>query len=163
MLRLKLIAAAISMASCACLAQNFPVDPTWQENQIPAPAALRLEGLIALAMPVTDLRVAVDPTSITVGSDGVVRYVVTATSSSGTINAMYEGIRCATAEVKLYARHVPTKGWSPTMDEPWRSLHELPRGRHSLLIAREGACTGRVPKGSANEIVQSLKSGYSGR
>ena len=35
----------------------------------------------------------------------MVRYVVVATSDSGAVNAIYEGIRCDTGRFKVYARH----------------------------------------------------------
>ena len=52
------------------------------------------------------------------------RYVVVATSTSGAVNAIYEGIRCNTGEVKVYARHNPDSGWKPARAAEWRPLHD---------------------------------------
>lgn len=37
------------------------------------------------------------------GSDGIVRYVLVARSSAGTESVSFEGMRCATREVRIYA------------------------------------------------------------
>jgi hypothetical protein len=87
----------------------------------------------------------------------VVRYVVVATSPSGTVNGMYEGIRCSTGEVKTYARHNPDSGWVPAKGSDWVELRNTPNSRYSLEIARSGACFGRAPNGSAVQIVNDLK------
>jgi hypothetical protein len=119
-------------------------------------AALRLDRLIRIDMPESTLRFGVDPASVTVTSDGIVRYVVVATSASGAVNALYEGIRCSTAETRLYARHNPDTGWVPVKDGEWRPLHEARPTRHSLAIARGGACLGSGPNQSAARIVRDL-------
>jgi hypothetical protein len=45
----------------------------------------------------------IDPGSISIGSDGAVRYTLVVRSSSGAENVSYEGIRCETREQKYYA------------------------------------------------------------
>ena len=122
----------------------------------PAPPPLRTEGLIRIELPLSNLRFGVDPASVSIGSDGVVRYVVVATSNTGTINAFYEGIRCSTAEVRLYARHNPDSGWVLLNDSEWRSLHQTLPSRHSLVLARTGVCAGGAPNQSTAQIVRDL-------
>ena len=152
------LAAVLLLAVPLAFAQLAPVDPDWKEIDAPPPPVLRTDRLIGVAIPRSELRFGVDPASISVGADGVVRYVIVAASSSGTLNAMYEGIRCSTAEVKVYARHNPGTGWKPVANADWRSLHNGPQ-RHSLAIAREGACMGHGANGSAPQIVRDLSSG----
>jgi hypothetical protein len=86
-----------------------------------------------------------------------VRYVVVASSASGALNAMYEGIRCDAAQVKVYARHSPGSGWVASRGSDWRELHSTPNSRHSLFIARNGVCLGHAPNGNAAQIVQDLR------
>jgi hypothetical protein len=117
---------------------------------------LRLDRLIRIEIPGSTLRFGVDPASVVLTSDGIVRYVVVATSSSGAVNAFYEGIRCSTAETRLYARHNPDRGWVPVKDGLWRSLYETRPSGHSLVIARTGACVGGAPNQSAAQIVKDL-------
>ena len=135
------------------------IDPNWKEVDAPPPPALRTQGLIPLETSASiGLRFGVDPASVSVGPDGVVRYVVVASSSTGTVNAMYEGLRCNTAEVKVYARHNPDRGWVPVQGAEWQPLQNRPNSRHSLVVARTGACIGHGTSGTASEIVRALRS-----
>lgn len=149
------MAAVLAFTTCMAQAQLAPLDPDWKEAQIPPPPPLRTEKLIKLEMPQSTLRFGVDPASIALGADGIVRYVVVATSSSGAVNAFYEGIHCSTGEVRVYARYNPSSGWAMVADERWGQLHEA-ASRHSLLIARTGACIGNGTNTSAQQIVRDL-------
>ena len=152
----RILALALAFAASA-IAQVPPDHPDWKEIDAPLPPALRTQGLIPLEVSGNSMRFGVDPASVTVGTDSVVRYVVVATSPSGTVNGMYEGIRCSTGEVKIYARHNPDSGWVPAKGSDWRELRTTPNSRYSLEVARSGACLGRAPNGSAVQIVNDLK------
>lgn len=149
-------ALALACLAGAAQAQLATPDPDWKEVEAPQPAPLRTDRLIPLEMPGSSLRYGVDPASITLTSDGIVRYIVVATSPSGAVNGFYEGIRCGTAETRLYARYHPDSGWVPVKDALWRSLHEARPARHSLVIARTGACMGGAPNQSAAQIARDL-------
>lgn len=155
----KFLALAFACAAASSSAQLLgEANPDWKETEAPPPPALRTQNLVPIDMPVGGaLRFAVDPASVSVGPDGVVRYVVVASSPSGTVNAMYEGVRCSTAEVKVYARHNPDSGWVPARSPEWQPLHSRPNSRHSLIIARTGVCVGQGPSGTASEIVRALR------
>jgi hypothetical protein len=158
-------ALAFACAAGAASAQfNLtPPDPDWKEVEAPPPPALRTSGLIELEVPSSSLRFGIDPASVAVGADGIVRYVIVARSGSGTVNAMYEGLRCNTGEVKVYARHNPDSGWVPARGGEWQALQSVPHSRHSLLVARNGACVGHGPNGNAAQIVRDLRSGVDRR
>lgn len=160
------LAGAFAAASAADLGappgtpdnSNIPDTPEWKELDAPAPPPLRTQGLIPIEVAGTSLRFGVDPASISIGTDRVVRYVVVAQSSSGAVNAMYEGLRCDAGEVKVFARYTPGQGWVPVTDGEWQPV----RGgsaitRHSLAIARGGACMESSPNGSASQIAQDLR------
>ena len=137
---------------------NVPEDPEWKEVEAPPPPPLRTQGLIPIEVAGTSLHFGVDPASVTVGTDGVVRYVVIATSNTGALNAFYEGIRCSAGEVKVYARYNPGSGWVPARGSEWQDVRSGSASvRHSLAIARGGACMEATPNGSAVQIVQDLK------
>lgn len=158
-----LLALAFACAAGAASAQLAPVDPDWKEIEAPRPPPLRTSGLVALEVPGSSLRFGVDPASVSVGSDGIVRYVIVAASGSGAVNAMYEGVRCSTGEVKVYARHNPDSGWVPARNADWQVLQAVPHSRHSLQVARTGACIGHGPNGNAAQIVRDLRSGVDRR
>ncbi len=150
--------AVLALAFCAGIAQAqlAPPDPDWKELEAPAPPQLRTDALVHIDMSSSALRFGVDPASVAVGADGIVRYVVVAISNSGAVNGFYEGIRCGTAEVRLYARHSPDRGWVPVPDSRWQPLHENRLSSHSLVIARNGACIGSAANQSAARIVRDL-------
>lgn len=156
-MRRDLLAGLLALCSLGVHAQLKPDDPDWRELDAPAPPPLRTTGLIPLEMPRSALRFGVDPSSISIGPDGIVRYVVVATSSSGAVNGLYEGVRCDKGEVRTYARHNPDQGWVPAGSE-WRALNDgsLP-SRHALEIARSGACIGRAPNASPQQIARDLR------
>jgi hypothetical protein len=155
----RIAAAGLAIAAAASFAQSLvPLDPDWREIDAPPPPALKTERLIALEMPGSTLKFGVDPSSISVGQDGIVRYVVVARSSSGVINANYEGIHCQMASVKVYARHNPDSGWVKARDPQWVPLHGTPNSRHSLIIARTGACLGHGANQPASKIARDLAS-----
>ncbi|MDB5857384.1 MAG: hypothetical protein JWQ76_1073 [Ramlibacter sp.] len=163
MLRSFLALAILAGASLAASAQVFPADPNWKEQDAPPPPALRTSGLIPLDVPGSGLRFGIDPSSVAIGTDRVVRYVVVASSPSGAVNAIYEGLRCSTGEVRVFARHNPDSGWVPAQGSVWQPLHSVPNSRYSLLVARNGACVGEAPNGSAAQIVRDLRSGVDRR
>jgi hypothetical protein len=147
--------AAVTVTAYAQLIPDVLID--WKEIDAPPPPPLRTQGLIPVDVPKTALRFGVDPASIKVGSDLVVRYVVVATSSSGAVNAIYEGIRCGTGEVKVYARHNPDSGWVAARGGEWQSIFSTPNSRYSLAIAKSGACLEHAPNGSPAQIAQDLR------
>lgn len=151
------LALALAGACLATSAQVAPADPDWKELDAPPPPALRTSGLVPLDVPGTSLHFGVDPASVSVGTDRIVRYVIVATSTSGTVNAMYEGIRCDAGEVRVYARHNPDSGWVPSPAAPWQRLNATPNSSHSMAVARSGACLGRAPNGNAAQIVLDLR------
>jgi hypothetical protein len=154
----RILALALAVAATAASAQSrLYEDPDWKEAEAPPPPAVSTRGLIALDIPGATLHFAVDPRSVSVGADRVVRYVVVATSNSGTVNAIYEGIRCDGGEVKVYARHNPDSGWVPARNSEWQPLQSTANSRHSLFIARNGACLGRGANGNAAQVVSDLR------
>ncbi len=158
---LRAAACALALAATASHAQIFtdPAAPDWHESDAPPPPALRIEGLIGIEMPGSQLRFGVDPKSIVIGANGVVNYVVVASSTSGAVNGIYEGVHCASGKVRVHARFTPGSGWTTVKDAPWRDLHEQGMSRHSLVIARNGACMGQGPGTSAEQIARDLAGG----
>ena len=152
----RFIFAACALSATLAGAQILSTDPEWREIEAPPPPALNLDGLIPLDLPRTELRFGVAPASIAIGSDGVVRYVAVARSSAGAVNAIYEGIRCGTGDFRIYARYSPGSGWVPAKETQWRALHDAPFPRHSLAIARAGACIGHATNRPASQIVHDL-------
>jgi hypothetical protein len=137
-------------------AQLF-VNPEWKESDVPPPPAFDESRLVPIEMPkYMTLKFGVDPATIVINGDGVVRYVVVATNKAGgATNAYYEGVRCATGEMKTYARF-GSKTWDPVPAPEWKKMWEL-NSSYTLALAQQGICRGAAPRGSVNEMVQRLK------
>jgi hypothetical protein len=102
------------------------------------------------------LKFGVDPATIAITGDGVVRYVVVAQSrSGGAVNAFYEGVRCATEEMKTYARYNSGK-WEEVRDPDWKRFSDR-NSRYTQELASQGLCRGHAPRSSVREIVDQIK------
>lgn len=135
-----------------------PVDAAdWVEAAVPAAPAFSKDGLLPLDMPPhVSLKVGIAPSTIAVGPDGVVRYVVVMTNASGSVSAAYEGIHCITDEVKTYARWSSSGTWSPVSDPQWKALNDNMPSKHAHAFARQGGCINRLATSPA-EIIAALK------
>ena len=140
-------------------AQIAPDDPDWKESEVPPPPAFDMGKLVTFDGAVnSSLVYGVDPASIRISaSDGLIRYVLVASSASGAKNVMYESIRCSTGEFKTYARYSPDGRWSPVEDAAWRSMLGSMPSRHALYFARAGACDNASTPSNVNALVYRLK------
>jgi hypothetical protein len=146
-------------------AAQVVADPDWKETETPPPPAFNKDKLIAIEMPnYVTLRLGVDPATLSIDPDGVVRYVVVASNATGSISAMYEGIRCASGEVKTYARYAPGGPWTSVQNPQWQGLNDNLPSKHAKALAKQGICDGRTIAGSSvAAIVDALKNSSSGK
>lgn len=157
-----LAALVLCAASGLASAQGLIDRPDWTEGEVPPPPALHTDGLVPFQVSVhATLRYGVDPASVSLGADGVIRYVMVARSDSGALNAWYEGLRCASAEVKTYARWRPgTPGsWGLVERPEWRELVGHHASRAALVLARNGFCQGNTPNGPPSRMLRELSQG----
>jgi hypothetical protein len=153
------IAAAFAMSLCfsgSASAQLF-TNVDWQESPIPPAPAFSVERLVEISMPrYMTLRFGVDPATIVVTGDGVVRYVVVARNpAGGAINAFYEGVRCATEQTKGYARS-GGNGWEIASNPEWRSFRTM-NSSYTKSLAQQALCQGGAPRHSVRDMVDRLK------
>ena len=131
-------------------------DPDSKELQFAPPASIAKDKMLPIDMPShLSLRFAVDTSSISVDTDRVVRYVIVASSANAS-NAMYEGIRCKTAEYKTYARMGSNGQWNIVQNPQWKLLADN-GSRHTRAIAHQGVCDGAAPATNAAEVIRMLK------
>lgn len=151
----------LGLACCALGAQaQGPVDdPDWKETEVPAPPKFDPTRRVGIEMPpYVSMKFGIDPATLAITPDGIVRYVMVAVSPSGAVNAFYEGIRCATGEVKSYARANASGVWTIVKTPEWRRLNDNQPSKHALELARQGACEGNASANSAADILRRLKS-----
>lgn len=157
-MRLKLAVLALLLSGAAqAQTTSAHIDADWKEAAPPPPPAVRTDGLIPVEMAGSTLRWGVDPKSISIGPDTVVRYVIVAVGEGAT-NALYEGLRCSSAEVKQYMRSSGGE-WREIPRADWKPLHGASATRHSLAVARNGACMGQGTNTSAEQIARDLGRG----
>ena len=151
------------LLSLACFvmgaqAQRPADDPDWKETEVPAPPKFDPKQRIAIDMPhYVSMEFGIDPATLAVTPDGIVRYVMVAVSPSGAVTAFYEGIRCATGEVKSYARANASGVWTLVKEPEWRGLNDRQPSKHARALALQGACEGRTSARSAADIVRKIK------
>lgn len=143
-------------------AQLPSTDPDWKESDAPPPPVLdaaTLSRLVPFEVSIdSDLRWGIDPASIQINNDGLVRYVVIARSTSGVINAFYETIDCNKAEFKIHARHSGKGEWSLVTRPDWRSMFDKTSpSKHVLMLAKQGACMGKATAKNATLMMQAIK------
>lgn len=159
MQRVRRLALGAMLVCVSASAQILEENPDWQESAVPPPPAFERTRLIRLESPPgSSLTFGVDPATLSVTPEGIVRYVVVASSPTGAQNVIYEGIRCSTAQTRVYARYSASGGWSQAADGDWRSLFGSAATRHALNLARAGVCTGKAAGQSASDIVRTLQS-----
>ena len=154
----KLILLLCLAVSGPAVAQLFVEPAEWKEAEVALPPAFDTAKLLTFDMArSSNLVYGVDPGSVTISkADGVVRYVMVASSASGAKNIMYDGLRCSTAEVKTYARAKPDGSWAAVDNPQWKSVYDLKLSRHSLRFALAGACDGAAPVSSVRELVRKM-------
>lgn len=132
----------------------------WQEVQYQLPAAPKKETLIPFYVSAsTENRFFVDATSVSVASDGVVRYVLVVETAGGARNVSFEGMRCETRERRLYASGRSDGAWSKSRRNEWELLREAVANRHYAALFFDYFCPGGVIVRNAAEAVGALRAG----
>ncbi|WP_233864641.1 CNP1-like family protein [Paraburkholderia adhaesiva] len=135
----------------------------WQENKLEGLPPLPQTGATLLPFDVsnnTPLKFSIDPASLTVGTDGVVRYTIVITSPTGARNVNYEGIRCDTYEWRLYASlDADHNGWDQTVANDWSRIESGTLNAYHSALYQDYFCANKLPVAKAPVIVQNLRYG----
>ncbi|MBV9360409.1 MAG: CNP1-like family protein, partial [Betaproteobacteria bacterium] len=131
--------------------------PAPSEAQVELPAYPAVARLIEFEKhPGAAFRYFIDPETLSVDKEGVVRYVLVARSSSGVQNVSYEGLRCETAEYRFYAFGQADGTWSRSRSD-WRSLQQS-QPLQRILYA-DYFCPQKVAIFNPGEGVRALRDG----
>jgi hypothetical protein len=135
----------------------FERDQNWTEAEVPPLPAYDTRDLIPVEGPAaSSLKFGVDPKTISIGPDYVVRYVIVMQGPAA-ITAIYEGIRCQSGEKRVYARRNGDSPWE-TVKEEWQPLRQSSGSRYAWNMARDGVCIGVATNNSVRDIVNDLRS-----
>ena len=131
---------------------------SWTEIAVQLPPLPEPANLLSFDVSnLTTQKFAIDAKSLSVGSDGVVRYTLVATSSSGAKNISHEGIRCAANERKIYALGHADGSWSRARRDQWEPIINNAVNRQQAALAQDYFCMGRATAGSAADILRRLR------
>lgn len=129
--------------------QGDEEETTWQELEVEPPAFPKQENLREFYVSaVATNKYFIDASTLNVGTDGVVRYVLVVQTSGGATNVSFEGIRCKERSWKHYATGRSDNGtWtlSRAAHMEWRPIENKPVNRHHAALSRDMFC----PKGNA--------------
>jgi len=132
----------------------------WAEIEVQLPAFPEKDKLITFRVgAVTDVNYLIDSNSLSVGSDGVIRYTLVVVSSSGAQNISYEGLRCATAERRYYAFGRSDKTWSKARSNQWVKIQGSTNNHHVELYSNYFCTIGAPAIRNADDARRSLRYG----
>ena len=100
----------------------------------------------------------IDERSLSIGEDGVVRYVLVLRTQSGTENVFFEGIRCATHELRSYAYGTSRSAWQP-VDTVWTPLSGLGVGRYREQLYQYYLCRPAMGTLPRQEMLRRMRYG----
>lgn len=131
----------------------------WREADVPPPPPAGSGEMLAFFVSsASDYRFFIDSASLAPGRDGVVRYTLMVRSPLGAETISYEGIRCASGEVKNYAYAHADRSWS-VRPGPWRRIEARSVQRWHDALWREYFCPREIAIRSAAEGIDALKRG----
>lgn len=150
-----------------CVAPTFAADfdeeydvKAWTEVAVNLPTSPRQIDLVAFYVSAaTDNLFYVDSSSISVGADGVVRYVLVIQAGGGARNVSYEGIRCLTREHRIYASGRRDGSWSKSRNNEWTKIQEVYANRYNAALFQDYFCPSGTIVRNADEALAALRSG----
>ncbi len=147
--------ASVFMANAALadpVKLNDIEEKPWQEFETQIPGFPAERNLIEFYVgPTEHNRFFVDGSTINVGTDGIVRYVLVLKTSGGASNVSLEGMRCDTLELKLFALGRDDGSWSKVANPQWRPIENKLINQHHAVLSRDFLCpAGHAPRDAAD-------------
>lgn len=97
-----------------------------------------------------------DPESLSVGNDRVVRYTLVIVSSSGARNVSFEGLRCATREYRRYA-YGSGDAWLQARGTTWHKVLDGGMDGYRYILYRDYLCDPLGDDLEVNEILEKVR------
>lgn len=133
-------------------------DSVWQEAEAVLPSFPKEESLVEFYVgPTVTNHYFLDPTTLSVGDDGVVRYALVIKTAGGARNVSFEGIHCAERQVKVYAMGTAAGQWSRARNPEWRLIEKKTVNGHHAVLNREILCLDGVPPVNADAARVALR------
>ena len=159
-----LLAFSLPLLAVQCWADDgFDADfeqKPWAEIEVQLPAFPEAENLIPFRVGYrTDTQYLIDGGSLSLAADGVIRYTLLVISASGARNISYEGMRCTTAERRVYAFGRSDKTWSKARSDQWARLQGSTNNHYVDLFSNYFCIVGAPDFRNADDIRRVLRGG----
>ncbi|GAB4168580.1 MAG: hypothetical protein OHK0026_10050 [Rhodocyclaceae bacterium] len=150
-------AAAILLALWAAASAAQTDGETSREAEIPTPPYPASENLIEFYVgPTATARFRIDATSLSIGNDGVMRFVLVVEAPGGAINVSFEGLRCASRERRVYAFGRNDRSWHPVKELRWVPVRSVRGNSPYASLMRNYLCPDGVPVRDVAEAKRNL-------
>ncbi len=141
--------------------QDFDSGEAWKEGEVTIPPYPEDADLLPFSiLGPTKNAYYLEARSISIGSDGVVRYTLVARSPEGVDTVTYEGIRCKVREWKPYAFGRSDRSWAPARDARWQRAVRQRADNFRFTLYRAYFCPGGIPRRDAEEVIAEIKRQY---
>lgn len=138
---------------------EFDEPAPWKESPQALPDYPQQDDLIEFKIdgPDADFEYRIDSKSLVLSEDGVVRYTLVLTSSTGATNVLREGLRCSTKEYKTYGYGTPDHKLEPLNETDWKKIINSGPARFRSDLLNYYLCDAfRIPQ-QPGRIVERLK------
>ena len=130
------------------------------ERELPLPAFPKQENLLEFSVSeLTSNHFYIDPLSLSVDPEGIVRYTMVVKTVGGATNISYEAIRCDARQLRLFATGRSDGTWSRAHISEWREIENKLVNRHHAALSHDYFCPGGRPLVDAAEGVNALRRG----
>ena len=141
---------------------NFTEEEEIKELKVPPPAYPEDRNLIEFPVtPKSRNRYSIDGTTLTVGEDKIIRFVLVIDTPDRVRNVTFSGLRCKNKEWKDYAVGQSDRTWRVDETRQWRRIQEVNYNNYQATLFNEFFCEGGALKGyiagKAETLVRNLK------
>jgi len=140
-------------------------DYVWKEENSQLPNYPKDSDLLKIVGPAAyrNYQYLIDGKTLSVGSDGVVRFSFVIRSSSGSDNVMFDGLRCNTRQMINYAYGMTNtegqKVFNKKTKPQWKPLRTKGIAGYSAILADSYFCDPTSIPLTRHEILQNIKYG----
>lgn len=137
---------------------EFEADKPWVEVAAQLPPYPEPANLVEFDVSsATRNRHYVDTRSISVGEDKVVRYTVVIDAAGGARTVSFEGMRCETAERRLYAYGRADGTWSKARNGGWERMQLRSLRSYHKALFEDHFCPGGIRVRNGEEAARNLR------
>lgn len=158
-----IVAAGMLLTACASAA---PMDEEEElpaaavEKDVPFPPFPSAELLVRFDAGAASANAFfLDRTSLSIGDDEVVRFVLVIRAPSGVENVSFEGIRCQSMERRLYATGRSDRTWSKSRNSSWMAIGGSTLSLPHHALARQYLCDHGLPIRSPRQGLEAIRRG----